>query len=150
MKITNVSIDRRRKELVITAGRRAFRYPLALLPVKEALMDAKADEEIGREGVECTFASGRVETVHLDDIRAQLGDSEHAKEVMLYELTVKAQELMKERGLPRRALCRLLATSPAQVYRLLDQKCYSKSIDKMVELLRVLGYRVSFKVTRAA
>jgi predicted XRE-type DNA-binding protein len=150
MKITGVSIDRRRKELVIVAGRRTFCYPMALLPVKEELVDAVADQEIGREGVECRFASGRVETIHLDDIRAQLGDAGHAKEVLLYELTLKAQELMKERGLSRRALCRLLATSPAQVYRLLDQTCSSKSIDKMVELLRVLGYRVSFEVTRAA
>ena len=150
MKITNVSIDRRRKELVILAGRRTFRYPLALLPAKEELVAAVADEEIGREGVECHFASGRTDTVHLDDIRAQLGEAQYAREILLYELTLKAQELLKERGLARRALCRLLSTSPAQVYRLLDQKCYNKSIDKMVELLRVLGYRVNFQVTRAA
>ena len=72
MKITDVSIDRRRKELVILAGRRTFRYPLALLPVKGELIAAVADEEIGREGVECRFASGRTDTIHLDDIRAQL------------------------------------------------------------------------------
>lgn len=31
-----------------------------------------------------------------------------------------------------------------------DGSFYNKSIDKMVELLRVLGYQVNFQVTRAA
>lgn len=150
MKITDVTVDRRKKELVVRAGQRLFRYPLALLPAREPLVAAVPDEEIGREGVECTFASGRVETIHLDDIRAQLGDAEQARELLLYELTLKAQSLLKRQGLARRALCRLLNTSPAQVYRLLDQTCYTKTIDTMIQLLRVLGYQVQIQVTRAA
>jgi hypothetical protein len=54
-----------------------------------------------------------------------------------------------EKRLAKRALCRMLRTSPAQVYRLLDQTCYSKTVDQMLRLLQVLGCTVKLEISQA-
>ncbi len=57
------------------------------------------------------------------------------RNLTLYKLTLKARKLLKESKLPKRELARRLATSPAQIYRLLDPTNYKKTIDQMVRLL---------------
>ena len=46
----------------------------------------------------------------------------------------------------KREVARLLATSQAQLYRLLDQTNYRKSVDQMLGLLRVLRCDVDFVI----
>ena len=150
MKVTDVKIDSRKKELVITAGRKTFRYPLAFVSSGDGVIAAEADQETGNEAITCLLASGNTRTVHLDDIRAQLGDADYLREQMLYGMTLQAQKSVRERRVAKRGLCRLLHTSPAQVYRLLDQTCYSKTVDQMLRLLQVLGCTVKLEISQAA
>ena len=46
-----------------------------------------------------------------------------------------------------RALARRLETSPAQIYRILDQTKYDKFIDQVVRLIIALGGEVDFTIT---
>ena len=150
MKITDVKMDSRKKELLITAGRKTFHYPWAFVSSGDVVVAAEADVEIGNEGITCLLASGETRTVHLDDIRAQVGDADYLREQMLYDMTLQAQRSVREKRVAKRALCRMLHTSPAQVYRLLDQTCYSKTVDQMLRLLQALGCTVRFDVSQAA
>jgi len=52
----------------------------------------------------------------------------------------------RPRAHPKREIVRRLGTSAAQLYRLLDQTNYAKSIDQMLNLLRVLDCEVDLVV----
>jgi hypothetical protein len=49
-------------------------------------------------------------------------------------------------SLSKRELCRRLGTSATQLYRLLDQTNYGKSIDQVLRLLRALDCDVDLVV----
>ena len=150
MKVVDVKVDARKKELLITAGRSTFRYPFAFVSGGDAVVAAKSDPELGSEAISCFLASGETRTIHLDDIRAQLGDADYLREQMLYDMTLQALRIVRKKRVAKRALCRMLQTSPAQVYRLLDQTCYSKTVDQMLRLLQVLGCTVKLDISHAA
>ncbi len=56
-----------------------------------------------------------------------------------YRLTLEAQKRIKESRLSKREIIRRLGTSTAQLYRLLDQTNYRKSVDQMLAPLQVLN-----------
>jgi DNA-binding Xre family transcriptional regulator len=68
------------------------------------------------------------------------------RRLLLYDLSVEAQEHLKSSGLSKRELIRRLGTSPAQLYRLLDQTNYSKTVDSMLALLRALDCNIEVVV----
>ena len=73
------------------------------------------------------------------------------RDLLLYKLTIEAQERTQTTQLSKRELARRLKTSLTQVYRLLDQTNYRKSVDQVLGLLRVLDCDVEFVVkTRGA
>jgi hypothetical protein len=43
-------------------------------------------------------------------------------------------------------MIRRLGTSPAQLYRLLDQTNYAKSVDQLLRLLSILDYEVDLVI----
>jgi hypothetical protein len=53
-------------------------------------------------------------------------------------------------ALSRRELIRRLRTSPAQFYRLLDQTNYKKSVDQLLNLLRILDCDIDLIVRERA
>jgi len=70
------------------------------------------------------------------------------RDLLLYKLTIEAQERVDSTPLSKRELARRLNTSLTQLYRLLDQTNYRKSVDQVLALLRVLDCDVDFVVTR--
>jgi hypothetical protein len=64
----------------------------------------------------------------------------------LYRLTLKAKERFESSGLSAREFARLLDTSPAQLYRLLDPTNYTKSVKQLISLLYLLGAEVDVEV----
>lgn len=62
------------------------------------------------------------------------------------KLTLEAQKRIETSPLSKREIVRRLGTSTAQLYRLLDQTNYRKSVDKLVALLRVLECDVDLVV----
>ena len=65
---------------------------------------------------------------------------------MLYKLTLEAQKRIEKSPLAKREIIRRLGTSAAQLYRLLDQTNYRKSVDQLLALLQVLDCEVELVV----
>ena len=68
------------------------------------------------------------------------------RNLLLYKLTIEAQNRVEQSSLSKREMIRRLGTSPAQFYRLLDSTNYRKSVDKLLLLLRILDCKVDFIV----
>ena len=93
------------------------------------------------------LASGDEASVHLDAFLDYNKDPDFLRNAALHQLTVEAVKLMKKSNLSKQEVIRRLKTSPSQLYRLLDPANYSKSLDEMLRLVSVLGYRVEWSIT---
>ena len=81
--------------------------------------------------------------------RASIGiqsRSNHLRDLMLYKLTLEAQRRIADSPLSKREIIRRLGTSATQLYRLLDQTNYKKSLDQLVSLLQLLECEVDLVV----
>jgi hypothetical protein len=68
------------------------------------------------------------------------------RDLLLHRFTVEAQNAIAASPLPRREIIRRLGTFPAQLYRLLDQTNYRKSVHQLLRLLQVLHREVELIV----
>ena len=68
------------------------------------------------------------------------------RDLLVYRLTLEAQKRLTATPLARREIIRRLGTSPAQLYRLLDQTNYNKSVDQLVRLFQALDCDVELVV----
>ena len=151
MKIDVVRLNNRKRAFVIEATGRELEFPYAkaVPPVTPAdpVLEAHPDPEIGLEGFIYRLASGLEGSVHVEQVLEYERDPSYMRDLLLYQLTVEAQERLEASVLSRREIIRRLGTSPAQFYRLLDQTNYRKSIDKVLELLQVLDCDVDLVVS---
>lgn len=86
--------------------------------------------------------------MHLDAFLEYNRDPDFLRQAALHQLTVEAIRLVEKKSLSKHEIVRRLNTSPSQLYRLLDSSNSSKSIDEMVRLLAVLGYRLEWSLVR--
>jgi hypothetical protein len=130
----------------------SFPYAKTELPPTpdDPIAELVIDDELGREGFTYRLASGAESEVLMDWILEYNLDPGYMRDLLLYNLTVRALDALETTPLSRREIIRRLGTSPAQFYRLLDPTNYRKSIDKMVELLFVLDRDVEFVVREQA
>lgn len=150
MKLRSAKHNNRKKVFEIKTGTRTIVFPFAKAdppptpadPVRRVFVD----EEIGREGFTYVLSSGREGTVHIEQVLEYNEDPSHLRDLLVYRLTIEAQKRIDKSPLSRREIVRRLGTSPAQLYRLLDQTNYRKSVDQLVSLLRVLDCDVDFVV----
>ena len=94
--------------------------------------------------------SGKEDSIPVDAFLDYNRDPDYMRDITLHKLTVQALKLVEKSGLSKHELIRRLKTSPSQLYRLLDTANYSKSMDEMLRLLAVLGYRVDMKLVKDA
>lgn len=150
MKIRSVKHNNRKKAFEVKLGARRLIFPYSKSEPRPTSEDPVqrvfVDPEIGREGFTYVLASGQEGTVHADDVLEYNNDPSYLRDILLYRLTIEAQKRLEKSGLSRREIIRRLGTSPAQLYRLLDQTNYQKSIDQVLSLLRVLDCDVDFVV----
>lgn len=150
MKIVAVRPNSRKRafEVQLRRGMLPFPYakadpsPTADDPVREAFVDP----ELGREGFTYRLSSGAEGTIHVDSVLEHNEDPTYLADLVLYRLTTAARERFEASPLSAREIARLLGTSPAQLYRLLDPANYSKSLRQLIALLAVLGYEVEIEV----
>jgi hypothetical protein len=151
VRIESVRLDNRRRAFDLVTPRGAFSYPYAKAdPVPstaDPVVELFIDEELAGEAVTYRLKSGREGFVHIDMALDYNREPAYMRDLLLYKLTMEAQGRLAESGLAHREIIRRLGTSPAQFYRLLDQTNYSKSIDKVLELLQVLDCDVDLVVT---
>ena len=112
----------------------------------ELVARAAVDDELAREAFGFVLRSGRSGTVHIEQVLEYNQDPSYMRDLLLYKLTLEAQTRIAASPLSKREIVRRLGTSPAQLYRLLDQTNYAKSVDQMLNLLRVLDCEVELVV----
>lgn len=154
MKIRKVIPNNRKKLFEVHTLKGTYDFPYANLDTRPAkdnkVLEVFVDPELGNEAFTYSLESGQEDSIHIDRVLEYNRDPSYMRDLVLYRLTLEAQEQAKKSGLSKRELIRRLGTSPAQLYRILDQENYRKSIDQVLGLLSVLNCRVEFRVEPAA
>ena len=109
-------------------------------------MEVFVDKELGREGFTYVLRSRNEGTVHIEQVLEYNRDPGYLRDLLLYKLTLEAQEHIAASPLSKREIIRRLGASAAQFYRLVDQTNHRKSMDQLLSLLQVLDCDVDFVV----
>ena len=150
MKIRRVKCNNRKKLFEVRVASKELAFPYARTdppptpgdPVARVAIDA----ELGQEGFTYELQSGRAGTVHVEQILEYNQDPSYLRDRLLYRLTLEAQKRVEASSLSKREIMRRLNTSATQLYRLLDQTNYTKSVDQLLSLLQVLECDVDLVV----
>jgi hypothetical protein len=150
VKIRSVKHNSRRKAFEIRTSTKTLAFPFskAVPPPSstDPITDTFVDAEAGREAFTYILASGRTGTVHVEQVLEYNQDPSHLRDLLLYKLTIEAQRRIARSPLSKREIVRRLGTSAAQLYRLLDQTNYRKSVDQLLALLQVLDCEIDLVV----
>jgi hypothetical protein len=150
VRIRAVGYNNRKKLFEVRVGTSLLAFPYSkaepMPTAKEPVARVSVDEELGREGFTFALASGRQGTVHVDQVLEYNQDPSYLRDQLLYRLTLEAQQRVAKSPLSKREIARRLGTSAAQLYRLLDQTNYRKSVDQVLALLQVLDCDVDLVV----
>jgi hypothetical protein len=152
MKIKSVKINNKRKDFEVRASGKTYAFPYVKArptPTSDnPVARAYVDKELGGEGFTYELQSGKTGTVHVEQILEYNRDPNYLRDLMLYKLTVEAQRRIAESPLSKRGIIRRLGTSATQLYRLLDQTNYKKSVDQLVSLLQLLECEVDLVIRK--
>ena len=150
MKIRSVKHNNRKKVFEIRGSTKSFVFPYSKTDPPPTAQDPVrrvfVDDEVGREGFTYVLESGRTGTVHGEQVLEYNQDPNHLRDLLLYRLTIEARKRVDASPLSKREIMRRLGTSAAQLYRLLDQTNYRKSVDQLLSLLQVLDCDVDLVV----
>ena len=151
MKIKKVTANNRKKAFEVATHSKEYVFPYAKLeqpPSRDnRIASVYVDSELDNEAFTYELESGDEGTVHIDHVLEYNRDPRYMRDLLLYKLTLVAQEQVKNSPLSKREIIRRLGTSPAQFYRLLDQTDYRKSLDQLMALLNILDCDVDLVVT---
>ena len=152
MKIRKVIPNNRKKAFEVATYSKHYLFPYGKLKVRPTrenpIQNVYVDSELAKEAFTYELESGDEGTVHIDAVLEYNRDPAYMRDLLLYKLTLAAQEGVKRSPLSKRELIRRLGTSPAQFYRLLDQTNYKKSLDKLMPLLHILDCDVDVIVKK--
>ena len=150
MKIRSVKANNRRRVFEVRVGAGVLPFPYSKAEpapgLDERVVRVAVDEELAREAFGFELDSGRSGAVHVEQVLENNQDPSYMRDLLLYKLTLEAQARVAASPLSKREIVRRLGTSAAQLYRLLDQTNDAKSIDQMLNLLRVLDCEVDLVV----
>ena len=150
MKIQSVAPNNRKKAFEVKTSRKTFQLPYSKVDpqpgVADPITQLFVDKELGREGFTYVLESGKEGTVHVEQVLEYNQDPSYMRDALLYKLTLEAQKRIEASPLSKREIIRRLGTSATQLYRLLDQKNYRKSVDQLLSLLHVLDCDIDLLV----
>ena len=150
MKIRAVTHNNRKKAFEVRTSTKSMAFPFSHTEPTPTMRDPIAelfvDPEAAREAFTYVLRSGRSGTVHVEQVLEYNKDPAYLRNLLLYRLTLEAQKRIAASPLSKREIVRRLGTSAAQLYRLLDQTNYRKSVDQVLALLQVLNCDVDLVV----
>lgn len=150
MRIRTVTFNNHKKSFEIATDSESLLFPYIKADPPPAPGDAVAqvrvDDELAREAFVFTVESGQETTVHIEQVLEYNEDPAYLRDLLLYKLTLEAQRRAIATGVSKREITRRMGTSAAQLYRLLDQTNYRKSVDQVLRLLHVLQCEVDIVV----
>ncbi|MCK5688991.1 hypothetical protein KAI87_06965 [Myxococcota bacterium] len=152
MKMRSVKANNRKKAFEITTYSKTLSFPYSKAEPQPTRDDRVAkvfvDKELDREGFVFVLESGEEGTVHIEQVLQYNQDPGYLRDILLYKLTLEAQERVASSELSKREIIRRLGTSATQFYRILDQTNYRKSVDQVLNLLHVLDYEVDLLIRK--
>ena len=152
MKIRDVRANNRRKAFEVETRKEAFLFPYARLRMKPTpenrVSEVYPDPELGHEAFTYVLENGEEDSIHLDEVLEYNEDPDYLRNLLLYKLTLEAQERVGASPLSKREIIRRLGTSASQFYRLLDSANSSKSVGQLLALLHVLDCDVDLVVRK--
>ena len=150
MKIRSVRHNKRKKEFEVRTSTKKLVFPFSKTEpaptMHDPITELFVDQDAGREAFTYVLHSGRSGTVHVEQLLEYNRDPTYLRDLLLYRLTLEAQKRIATSPLSKREIVRRLGTSAAQLYRLLDQTNYRKSVDQLLALLQVLNCDVDLVV----
>jgi hypothetical protein len=150
MKIRSVRFNNKRNGFDAKVSGKTYVFPYAKArpsPTSDdPVIRVYVDKELGGEGFTYELQSGKTGTIHIEQVLEYNRDPNYLRDLMLYKLTVEAQKRVANSPLSKREIVRRLGTSATQLYRLLDQTNYKKSLDQLVSLLQLLECEVDLVV----
>ncbi len=150
MKIRSVRHNNRKKTFEVRTHTRELAFPFSKADptptIEDPVSDVFVDEEVGREAFTYILRSGRSGTVHVEQVLEYNQDPIYLRNLLLYRLTLEAQKRVAASPLSKREITRRLGTSASQMFRLLDQTNYRKSVDQVLALLQVLDCEIDLVV----
>jgi hypothetical protein len=150
MRIWSVSFNNRKRGFEVRTRSGTYWLPYAKLDVRpkvgEGVTHAYVDKEIGGEGFTYVLDSGKEGTAHVEQALEYNQDPSYLRDLVVYKLTLEAQKRVASSPLSKREIVRRLGTSATQLYRLLDQTNYRKSVDQLLRLLNILECDVDLVV----
>ena len=154
MKVKKVAINNRKRAFDIVTSEGAYEFPFTRLRLppseRDPIRKVEPDTEVGLQGFTYRLASGKEDTILIDQVLEYSKDPEYLRQALLFKLTLKAQKQMKTLGVSKREVIRRMDTTPTQFYRLMDQTNTRKTIDQMVRLLAALDCSVGVVFGAAA
>lgn len=150
MKLRSVKHNNRKRAFEIRTSTKSFVLPFSETDpsptTEDPITELFVDDELGREGFSYVLSSGHTGTVHGEQVLEYNQDPSYRRNLLLYKLTIEARKRIGTSPLSKREIMRRLGTSAAQLYRLLDQTNYRKSIDQVLALLQVLNCEIDLVV----
>jgi hypothetical protein len=153
MKIRSVTSNNRRNEFaVVVRSGTTYTFPYSEADPcpnsDDRLVDVFVDKELGNEAFTYILESGEEGSIHIEQILEYNEDPMYLAELLMYKLTLEAQEGIEGSGLSMRQIAKRLKTSVPQLYRLLDPVNTRKSMSQLVALLHVLNCDVDLVVKK--
>ena len=150
MKIRSVRHNNRKRMFEVRTSTKTLAFPFSKADpaptTEDPVTELSVDAEAGREAFSYVLHSGRTGTVHVEQVLEYNQDPTYLRDLLLYRLTLEAQKRVAKSSLSKREIVRRLGTSAAQLYRLLDQTNYRKSVVQLLALLQVLNCEVDLVV----
>ena len=155
MKIRKVTLNNRKKELTITTySATVYSIPYTVLEPSPStdnrIKKVFVDKELAKEAITYILESGDEGSVHIEQILEYNEDPEYLAELLIYKLSLQAQQCIADSALSRRQIAARLKTSVPQLYRLLDPGNTKKSMKQLIALLHILNCNVDFVITKNA
>ncbi len=146
------------KDVVFDNKKRLFRLeystglrincPYSALGIREKVVEAGPDIEVGGHSFYFVLKSGRREYVPYDQPLSISQAPEYMKHQALYEITKAINKYIKKEKVPKRELARRLGTSLSQLSRLLDPTNYKKELSRLIEIGAMLNYEFRWEFRR--
>jgi hypothetical protein len=150
VKIRSVRHNNRKKVFEVRTSTKTLLFPFSKAEpppsVEDPIAELFVDQDTGRETFTYILQSSQTGSIHIDQVLEYNQDPTYLRDLLLYRLTLEAQKRVAESPLSKREIVRRLGTSAAQLYRLLDQTNYRKSVDQVLALLQVLNCEVDLVV----
>jgi hypothetical protein len=125
VKIRSVTSNNRRNEFtVVTRSRATYTFPYTGADPQpnseDRLEEVFVDKELGNEAFTYILGSGEEGSIHIEQVLEYNEAPRYLAELLVYKLTLEAQEGIEGSGLSMRQIAKRLKTSVPQLYRLLD------------------------------